>query len=104
SVASLTILEDDKILTEQFHRLDRTVARQFVHQRGRLPVAAQQVARPGAASGACYEIVLFCAQHGELRSIHSWHPSKFIQLLENTNMREGNCPKAEWPGKDPAIL
>ena len=60
-VAALVVRERDQVLAEQPHRLDRPVARQFIDQRGRLPVAPHQRARGSAGPGASNEIVLFRA-------------------------------------------
>ena len=51
-VAALVVLEGDQVLAEQPHRLDRPVARQFIDQRGRLPVAPHQRAG-GSARARC---------------------------------------------------
>ena len=64
AVAALAVLEDDEVLAEQPHRLDRPVAGELVDQRRRLPVAPHQRARGRAGSDAGDEIVLFLAQHG----------------------------------------
>ena len=58
---------------EQAQGLDRTVTRQFVDQRSRLPVAAHQFARRRPGAGAGDEIILLGAQHARcpiLRSVH----------------------------------
>ncbi len=62
-VAALVVLEDDKVLAEEPHRLDRAVAGKLVDQRRRLPIAPQQRARGRARIGASDKIVLFGAEH-----------------------------------------
>ena len=62
-VTALVVLEGDEILTQEPDRLYRTVAGEFIHERGRLPVMPHQGAGRGARSGTGDEIVLFRAQH-----------------------------------------
>ena len=63
-VAALVVLEDDEVFAEQPHRLYRPVAGELIDQRGRLPIAAHQIAGRGAGRGAGDEIVLLGAEHG----------------------------------------
>ena len=63
AVASFVVLERDEVLAEKPHRLYRAVAREFVDERGRLPIAPHQRAGSGAGPGTGDEIVLFRAQH-----------------------------------------
>jgi hypothetical protein len=63
AIAPFVVLEDHQILAEQPHRLDRAVAGEFIHQRGRLPIAPHQVARRRIGAGAAHQMVLFGAEH-----------------------------------------
>ena len=71
AVTADLVAKQDERFAEQANGLDRAVARQFVDQRGGLPIAAHQLARGGARPGAGEEIVLLSAQHARLRSMRS---------------------------------
>ena len=56
-------LVQDEVLGEKPHRLDRPLALHLVHQRHRLPVAAQQLAGRRARPDARHQLVLLAANH-----------------------------------------
>src|SRR5262249_59754846 len=64
AVAALVVAEQHEVLAEEPHRFDRPVAGELVHQRGRLPIAAQELADGRCGTNAGNDIVLLGAQNG----------------------------------------
>jgi hypothetical protein len=67
AVAALLVAEQDEILAEQAQPFGRTRALELVHQRRRLPIAAQQCSGRRARPGAGDEVVLLGTQHDAVR-------------------------------------
>ena len=65
---ALFIAEQHKVLAHQAHGAHWALARQFIHQRHGLPVAAQQLAGGRLGTDTGHEIILFCAEHGDYLS------------------------------------
>jgi hypothetical protein len=63
TAAPALVAEQHEVLAEQPHRLDRARARELLGERGRLPVAAQELPGPGAGPDAGHELVLRGADH-----------------------------------------
>src|SRR5262249_3896541 len=63
AIAAVVVAEQDEAFAEKAHRLERAVVRQFIDQRGRLPVAPHQLAGGRARARSRQEIVLLGAQH-----------------------------------------
>jgi hypothetical protein len=57
------ILEKNQVLSEDPDRLHRALALHLVHQRNRLPVAAQQLPRRGTGPDARHQLILLFADH-----------------------------------------
>src|SRR5262249_40658906 len=68
AVAALVVSEQHEVFAEKANGFDRPLARQFVEQRRRLPIAPHQLARGRAGAGAGDEIILLGAQHVRLPS------------------------------------
>ena len=64
AVAALLVAKQHQILAEQFDRLDRARACQFIDQRRRLPVHPHQFPARLLGPGAGDQVVLFLAHHG----------------------------------------
>ena len=63
-VAARLILEKHEVLAQQPHRTHRALAFQFLDERDRLPVVAQQAPAGRAGSRAGHQFVLLGADHG----------------------------------------
>src|SRR6476661_6848493 len=82
SVATAFVPEDDKVLTQQAHRFNGTIAGQFINQCRRLPIAPQQASRRRAGTGPDNEVILLGAQHGRLSLF--CEPVDFIRSQSRT--------------------
>jgi len=67
-VASLLVAEDHEVFPEQLHRLERSVAAQFVNQSRRLPIMPQYLPGRPVGTNARDAIILFRAEHNGLRT------------------------------------
>src|SRR5262249_40039370 len=76
-VAALLIAKHHQVLSQEADRLDRPVAAELVHKRGRLPIAAHQSAGGRAPSRAPDEIVLLAAPHDTFQFAFVTFPLKF---------------------------
>ena len=63
---ALLITKQHKVLPHQAHRTHRALTRQLIGQCHRLPVTAQQLASRRLRADTGYQIILFCADHGDL--------------------------------------
>src|SRR5262249_5210375 len=68
AVASFIVAEDHKVFAQKLHRLARPPAIQFVSQGRRLPIAPQCRSGRFARTNTGKPIVLFRAEHSELRN------------------------------------
>ncbi len=64
AVATALVAEQHEVLAEHAHRLGRTLGRQFVGERHRMPVMPHQPAAFGARPGAGDQLVLLGTHHG----------------------------------------
>jgi hypothetical protein len=71
AIAALVVPKQDEVFPEEANRLERTIARQFVDQRGGVPVAPHQLARRRTWPRPGEEIILLGAQHRLIPSLHA---------------------------------
>ncbi len=74
-VGARLVPEQDQIFAQQAHRQDRPFAGQFLRQRRRLPVAAQELSGRGAGAAPGDQLVLFRAKHG----LWLWFGGHFVR-------------------------
>src|SRR6267378_2390589 len=71
AVTALFVAKQHQILAKQFDGFDRARARQFVHQRRRLPVHPHQFPARVVRPGPGHQVVLFLAHHGGVSFIET---------------------------------